>query len=178
MSARRIEFIELLFLLALVAVFFFFVIPTGITDPDGFILDEGLPPSFSARLVAGIAAFILLLRIARLGFSTGTPPDSQKAPVQGPTDGEPVSTEMPVSLTGRVWIGVAVAWLFAFGLVPSLGFVIASVLTLALMLFVLGERSGVRLVLFPLAVSAGVWLLFEQLLSVKLPVGTLLPLIS
>ncbi len=178
MSARRVELTELLFLLGLVAVFYFFVIPAGITDPDGFVLDEGLPPSFSARLVAVLAAFVILLRVVRLYWLPDASPKSAPASHSTQSTDEPVPSEPRVSLTRRVWIGVGVAWLFAFGLVPVLGFPVASVLTLALMLFVLGERSVPRLVLFPIIVTLGVWILFEQLLSVKLPPGLLLPLIT
>lgn len=173
MAARRTEVFELLFLLGVVALFYFVTIPAGITDPDGFVLDEGLPPSFSARLIAVLAALILLARLVRLGFF----PTSALAPTKDDATVEPAS-EFSTLLTRRVWIGVVVSLVFAFVLVPVFGFAIASVLTIGVMLFVLGERSRLRLVLFPLLVTTGVWLLFGQLLSVKLPEGLLLPLIT
>lgn len=171
MSARRVELFELLFLLGLVALFYFVVVPAGISDPDGFVLDEGLPPSFSARLIAILAAMIIVLRVLRITIF------SPRAVADEPgvaSEVEPV-TELSTKLTRRVWTGVVISLFFAFALVPVLGFAIASLLTLGTTLFVLGERSWFRLMLYPLLVSAGVWLLFSQLLSVKLPEGLFIP---
>lgn len=172
--SRRVEFFELALLLCAVALFYFVVIPAGIIDPDGFVLDEGLPPSFSARLVAVLAALVLIARVISLLWFSDASTGSSIEPATDDLSDE----AQPVRLSLRVWTGVAVSLLFAFGLVPILGFGAASLITLALMLFVLGERSTIRLALFPVLVSAFVWLLFTQVLSIKLPVGMLLPLIT
>lgn len=177
--ARGRELIELLCLLSLVAVFYFVLVPAGIIDPDGFVLERGLPPSFSARLVAILAATILLARMVRLLLArmSGSTREIQSE-VQSETQSEILPEAQPVVLTPRVWGGVAIALIYAFLLVPKLGFVLASLLTLLSMLIVLGERSKQRLVLLPVLVTTGVWLLFARLLSVNLPAGTLLPLLT
>ncbi|MGB7184173.1 MAG: tripartite tricarboxylate transporter TctB family protein [Burkholderiaceae bacterium] len=180
--SRQVELVELGLLLGAVLLFYFFVIPAGIIDPDGFVLDEGLPPSFSARLVAVLAGIILLGRSGRLLFGPlFTQQPAAKPPTGDTADSLPDLADdnnQPVHLTQRVWVGVVVSLLFAFGLVPVLGFGAASLITLSVMLFVLGERSLPRLVIFPVLVSAGVWLLFTKILSVNLPPGLLIPLIT
>ena len=52
---HRTELYQIAILLIAVSGFYFLLIPTGIIDPEGMSLDQGLPPSFSARLVAALA---------------------------------------------------------------------------------------------------------------------------
>ena len=60
------EILQLVILLGVVAVFYFFLIPAGVTDPEGYGLDQGLPPSFSPKLVAALAALLMLVRLGKL----------------------------------------------------------------------------------------------------------------
>ena len=55
-SKKLAELSQLGILLGIVAIFYFIVIPFGILDPEGMSLNDGLPPSFSARLVAILAS--------------------------------------------------------------------------------------------------------------------------
>ena len=62
----RSEILLLTVLLAADLLFYAVVIPFGIVDPQGFGLDEGLPPSFSAKVAAGLLALIMIIRLVGL----------------------------------------------------------------------------------------------------------------
>ena len=64
--AHHVEMLQVVVLLVIDGLFYWLVIPAGIVDPQGFGIDEGLPPSFSARLVAVVAGALLLGRLAQL----------------------------------------------------------------------------------------------------------------
>ena len=68
-TKNRAELCQIAILLVVVSGFYFLLIPTGIIDPEGMSLDQGLPPSFSARLVAALAAGLMLARCGQLVLS-------------------------------------------------------------------------------------------------------------
>ena len=158
--ADSLEIAQLTILLIVVAVFYNFIIPYSIIDPKDFGLDQGLPPSFSPKLVSGIAVVILLFRLGKLIMNPSV--DSGKIIIDN-DDG--LSNGLPV----RGLMGMTAAVVFSQLLIPVLGFYFASVLLLVGMLKILGEKSIMKLVFVPLLVVAGVWLLFAQLLSIRLP---------
>ncbi len=158
--ADSVEIVQLAMLLIAVAVFYNFIIPYSVIDPEGFGLDQGLPPSFSPKLVSGLAVVIMLLRLGKLIISPSV--DSEKITLET-EDG--LSSGLPV----RGLMGMAAAVVFSQLLIPVLGFYIASILLLIGVLKILGEKSIIKLIFVPLLVVAGVWFLFAQLLSIRLP---------
>ena len=158
--ADSVEIVQLAILLIVVAVFYNFIIPYSIIDPEGFGLDQGLPPSFSPKLVSGLAVIIMLFRLVKLIINPSV--DSEKATLE--TD-DKLSHVLPV----RGLMGMAAALVFSQLLIPVLGFYIASILLLVGMLKILGEKSIMKIIFVPFLVVAGVWLLFAQLLSIRLP---------
>ena len=68
-GAAKAEWVQLTILLLADVLFYFLIIPGSIVDPDNFGLDEGLPPSFSPRLVAALIAVLISFRSARLAPS-------------------------------------------------------------------------------------------------------------
>jgi hypothetical protein len=154
------EIVQLAILLIVVAVFYNFIIPYSIIDPKGFGLSQGLPPSFSPKLVSGIAVIIMLFRLVSLIIIPSI--DSEKIIIENDDE---LSSGLPV----RGLMGMTAAVVFSQLLIPVLGFYIASVLLLIGMLKILGEKSIMKLAFFPLLVVSGVWLLFAQLLSIRLP---------
>jgi tetrahydromethanopterin S-methyltransferase subunit F len=158
--ANSVEIVQLAILLIVVAVFYNFIIPYSIIDPEGFGLDQGLPPSFSSKLVSGIAVIIMLFRLGNLIITPSI--GSEKIIIENDYG---LSSGLPM----RGLMGMAAAVVFSQLLIPVLGFYIASVLLLIGMLKILGEKSIIKLVFIPLLVVAGVWLLFAQLLSIRLP---------
>jgi hypothetical protein len=127
-------------------------------------LDQGLPPSFSPKLVSGLAVIIMLFRLVKLIINPSV--DSEKITLE--TDESP-SRVLPV----RGLIGMAAALVFSQLLIPVLGFYIASILLMVGLLKILGEKSIMKIIFVPFLVVAGVWLLFAQLLSVRLPYSLL-----
>lgn len=167
-NARSAEFFQLAALLLAVVLFYLVVIPAGVTDPEGFGIDEGLPPSFSPRLVAWMAMALMVVRAATLLlFGDPTSPGADPADVPGPErqgDGD---------LSTRAVIGVVLALVYSLALVPHLGFVTGSLLLMPALLLAMGERRFVPLTIYPAIVVLAVWALFEQLLAIRLPPAAL-----
>jgi hypothetical protein len=161
-DAAGTEILQLVILLGVVAAFYFLIIPASVIDPDGYGMDQGLPPSFSPKLVAALAALLMLVRLGKLLLNRGA------AVASSITDEE---DDLSTGLPRRGLMGMAAALLFSQILIPVLGFYIASGLLLFGLLAVLGERTAIRLIGFPLIVMAVVWGLFGQLLSIRLPAG-------
>ena len=163
--ARR-EISLLLALLAADALFYFVVIPNGIADPDGFGVDQGLPPSFTARITAFLIAAILGARLFQL--------------LVNPAAAEPAETDpgngiVPIDRGSglRNFAGIVCALVFAFVLVPLIGYYLASMSMIAALMLVMGETRWPFLVGQPLAVMGLIWLLFDRVFSIKLPAGWL-----
>jgi hypothetical protein len=163
-GAAKAEWIQLTVLLVADAFFLFLIIPTSIADPENFGIDQGLPPSFLPRLVAALVAVLIIIRVLQLYFgSASSHPDAL------PHD----NTEPHVGLPVRALIGMVASLLFATTLIPAIGFYAAAAVLLVVLLWVLGEKRLTRLTLFPAIVTLLIWGLFGQLLSLRLPLGTL-----
>lgn len=175
-SPKQAETLQLLLLLAVDAVFFFVIIPHGVQDPEGFGWDQGLPPSFSVRLVAAIAAILMLSRLVKIHVTKT--PDLAAAPVNGipedrDEDAEDAEPDLDAGVPIRGIMGMAAALIFSIVLVPFAGFFLGSAALLVAMLLILGEQRLSRLAIFPGIVILLIWILFGQLLSIRLPLGWL-----
>ena len=172
-STTRSEFYQLAVLLIAVAAFYFLIIPTGIVDPNGMSIDQGLPPSFSAKLVAALAGGLMVIRCVQLVcFRPSVAPDTAAGADEASeiaADDDPQPEGWPV----RGLLSMAAGLVFAYALVPLIGFFPAGFLLLVVLLKILGETRPLSLIVPPVIVSAMVWLLFEQLLSIRLPDGSL-----
>ena len=170
---NRTELYQIAILLIAVSGFYFLLIPTGIIDPEGMSLDQGLPPSFSARLVAALAAGLMLARCGQLVFFGR----SEASNMTGRADEVPeISKDAAAIAKGppvRGILSMAAGLIFAYAMVPMIGFFPAGILLLVVLLKVLGETRPLFLVLPPIVVTTLVWALFEQLLSIRLPDGSL-----
>lgn len=152
-------------LLALDAAFYFLVIPAGIVDPVGLGMDDGLPPSFSARLVAILAGALMLGRWVQLAVRG-------EEPIPTGNDDDIAGDRVTISL--RSVAGILAALLFAGLVAPALGFLPGGALLILTLLLVMGERRLPRMLVATGCVMLLVWLLFEVLLSIRLPGGWLL----
>jgi putative tricarboxylic transport membrane protein len=70
----------------------------------------------------------------------------------------------------RAILCLAAAMLYAFLLKPF-GFIPDTILFVLALMLVLGSRKPLELALAPLLSTAGVWFVFEKLLTISLPVG-------
>lgn len=164
--ARR-EIWLLLGLLAGSAIFYFLLIPIGINDPDGFGLGQGLPPSFAARVAVILISVILAARLIQLLANPAAAHVEQADPTSAGEPSESASGK-------RNLIGMACALIFAFALVPAIGYYIASIVMIATLMWVMGEVRWQYIIGQPVAVIGLIWVLFDQVFSIKLPVGWLL----
>lgn len=160
-SAARSEVALLGVLLVADVVFYAVVIPRGISDPAGFGLDQGLPPSFSARLAAVLLAIVMLWRVVTLMVNP--------AAAESASDGD---QDVPVEIRGRNLVGVAAAMLYAFAVVPLLGFYVSGFFLTATLMRAMGETRWVTLAWQPVAVVGLIWVLFDRIFSIRLPVGS------
>lgn len=164
----RSEILLLAVLLAADLLFYAVVIPYGIADPEGFGLDQGLPPSFSAKVAAGLLALVMIVRLITLWFRP------QAAQTEGAVladDGEEGGEPIRVSLPNM--IGIAAALVFAYLAVPVLGFYLSGFLLLAGMMRVMGETRWLTLLWQPAVVVFLIWGLFDRIFSINLPAGVL-----
>lgn len=166
----RNEIVLLAVLLIADALFYAVVIPYGIADPAGFGLDEGLPPSFPARVAAGLLALVMVARLGKLLFRPGAVAAEADAAVLA-DDGEDAGGAVTVS--ARNLIGVAAALVFAYLLVPVLGFYISGFLLLASLMRIMGETRPLVLISQPATVVFLIWGLFDRIFSINLPAGVL-----
>lgn len=73
---------------------------------------------------------------------------------------------------GKVALLIA-ALLVWYVLLKSIGFVIMTALLMAISMFLLSNRHTWQIILIPIVVSVGIYLLFSSLLNVPLPAGIL-----
>lgn len=163
--ARR-EIWLLLALLAAGVLFYFIIIPNGIADPDGFGIGQGLPPSFTARIAVILIGVILAVRFIQLLLNPAAAHVEQSDPGVAT-----VSTEGGSGL--RNIAGIACALTFAFALVPAIGYYFASIAMIAVLMRVMGETRWLHIISQPVAVIGLIWVLFDRVFSIKLPVGWL-----
>ena len=164
-GAANAEWVQLAVLLLADCFFYFVVIPTSVVDPENFGLDQGLPPSFSPRLVAALMAAVVLLRAAQLLM--------RGSAAQADEDARDDETAPQTGLPVRALIGMTAGLFFAMVLIPIAGFFLAGAVLLVVLLWVLGEKRATRLAMFPAIVMLLIWGLFSQLLSLRLPLGML-----
>ena len=161
-GTATVEKRQLVLLLSIVAIFYFILIPIGVIDPEGYGIDQGLPPSFSPKLVSYIATLLMLFRLGHLHFK----PSSAVVPsITDEDDG------LSLGFPRRGLLGMTAAVVFSQILIPFLGFYLASSVLLIGLLITLGEKNIGKLIVYPMIVIAAVWGLFDQLLSIRLPAG-------
>jgi hypothetical protein len=169
-SDRTFEVRLLLVLLAMVAIFTFWVIPASVIDPPGFGFADGLAPSFSVYLVATLAAFTLVGRLIRL--LREDPQDDQDP--AAPASATPGSQDQDPSSKTRITIIIAICMSFAFLFIPYLGFYISSFGFVVFLTGLMGERRPVVMILLPALLVCGIYAGFELGFTIFLPRGELI----
>lgn len=165
----RSEIVLLAVLLTADLLFYAAVIPFGIADPQGFGLDEGLPPSFSAKVAAVLLALIMIIRLVSLWIRPETAQaDGDILADDGDDAGE------AITISTRNLVGIAAALVFAYVLVPVIGFYISGFLLLSALMRIMGEARLPVLVWQPAVVVFLIWGLFDRIFSINLPAGVIL----
>jgi hypothetical protein len=171
---RSTEIRLLLILLAVIAVFTFWVIPASVEDPEGFGYAQGLAPSFSVYVVAAFAAITLLLRLFRV-MRDGPQKFQPSAEAAQGEDANTVDDD--VNGRRRSWKIIGSCLLFAFILVPYVGFYLSSFAFVVFLAITMGEQRPLVLVILPLLLLVGIYFAFELGFTIALPRGEILPLI-
>lgn len=156
-TPRHREALLLIALLAGVAGTVFWVVPASVDDPEGFGYAQGLPPSFTVYLVALLGGVVMLVRLLRLWRNPRL---------------DVVEVDAGERRLGSqaLWI-IVVCLLFAFLLIPKVGFYPSSLLFIVTASLILGERRPLFLTAPPILVTGGLYLAFEHAFSIFLPRG-------
>lgn len=156
-TPRQREALLLIALLTGVAGIVLWVVPASVEDPEGFGYAQGLPPSFTVYLVALLAGAVMLVRLLRLWLTPAL------AVVEVEAAGRRIGAQA-LSVIGA-------CLLFAFLLIPGLGFYPSSLLFIVAASLILGERRPIFLTAPPVAVTGGLFLAFEYGFNIFLPRG-------
>jgi putative tricarboxylic transport membrane protein len=133
-----------------------YVILKGLTFPADLIMKVG-PSFFPNFLAAGlIICSIILLIKAVLGHSIG--------------EYDPISW----SNMGIRRVCVAIVYIVVYcAVLKILGFIIASILFVIVFMRMFGKQEWWKYAVYPVAITGGVYLVFEILLKLTLPAGLL-----
>jgi len=161
----KLELILIAILMPLVALFAFWYVPLSIDAPQGFGADSEISPRFAPYLLAALMAVAMVGRLANLGviWSRGKIDDI-------PDDLTDIGT--PTETKRGLVLNVAAA-IYGFVLIPILGFYAASFSLTAYLVHRLGERRLLIVALIGVACIVFTYLLFDELLSVRLPRGAI-----
>lgn len=161
----RLELLLIAVLLPTVAVFAFWYVPLSVDAPQGFGADSEVSPRFAPYLLAALMAAAMVGRLLQLlwhgirGRIASLPDDTAYV-------GTPRETRRGVVLN-------ALAVAYGFVLIPILGFYVASFGLTMFLVHRLGERRLALAGVIAFGCVLFTYLLFEQLLSVRLPRGEL-----
>lgn len=124
------------------------------------------PSAFPRIMIVGMAVFTLILLIQSVIKLGGMKPDdplAQKSESLNPVTDNGVRAAFFV-------IFLCCLYVYFF---KSLGYVVVSFLLSAIIMWLIGLRKPVPLLLISLLVPLGMWLIFYKFLSVNIPMGVL-----
>ncbi|MEQ8348369.1 MAG: tripartite tricarboxylate transporter TctB family protein [Sneathiellaceae bacterium] len=162
--------------------FSFVVVPLGVDT--SYVEERDLGPRFILDLAsAGIAlaALSCLLRIGLAGLRQGARPAGRggraaadAATADAGRSGADGTAGEEKAGARRVLLVLAAIGIYAFLLIDLIGFYVASVLTLWLVTWLLGERRLLLVTVYALLLTGGIFALFEIVLQTRLPKGWVL----
>ncbi len=162
----RLELWLIAVLLPAIALFAFWFVPLSIDAPQGFGADSEISPRFAPYLLSTLMAAAMIGRFIQIGLAL----------VRGTLDQfiDDLTDELGTAEeTKRGGVLNFAVNLYAFALIPILGFYVASVCLTTYLVRRLGEKRLWMSVFIAVAAAAFTYFLFEQLLSVRLPDGLL-----
>ena len=161
----RLEFVLIAILMPIVALFALWYVPLSIDAPQGFGADSEISPRFAPYLLAALMALAMAGRLVQL-LLIGARGGLATIPDDLDNIGTPTETKRGIVLN-------IVATIYGFILVPVLGFYAASFALVAYLSHRLGERRLLMAGLVGVLCVTFTYLLFDELLSVRLPRGAL-----
>ncbi len=133
-----------------------YVIWEGSHMPPDYIMKVG--PSFFPNILAGL---LMIFSAALIIFA-----------IKGKSKGSVAPIRLSDKGTQRGLTTLAAAIVFC-AVVEPLGFLPSSVVFLALMMLMMGNRKPLQVVVAPIVVTLAIWLIFEKLLNLSMPAGIL-----
>ena len=124
------------------------------------------PSTFPRIMIIGMAVFTVILLIQSLMKLSNMKPDdllAEKAETMNLFRDKGVLAALIVVL-------LCVGYVYFF---KSLGYVVVSFLLCAIIMWMIGLRNPVKLILISLLVPLGMWLIFYKMLQVNIPMGWL-----
>ena len=124
------------------------------------------PSTFPRIMIIGMAVFTVILLIQSLMKLSNMKPDdplAEKAETMNLFRDKGVLAALFVVL-------LCVGYVYFF---KSLGYVVVSFLLCAIIMWMIGLRNPVKLILISLLVPLGMWLIFYKMLQVNIPMGWL-----
>ena len=124
------------------------------------------PSTFPRIMIICMAVFTVILLIQSLMKLSNMKPDdplAEKAETMNLFRGKGVLAALIVVL-------LCVGYVYFF---KSLGYVVVSFLLCAIIMWMIGLRNPVKLILISLLVPLGMWLIFYKMLQVNIPMGWL-----
>ena len=161
----RLELLLMAILLPAVALFALWYVPLSIDEPQGFGADSEVSPRFAPYLLASLMALAMIGRLVQLAIYA----------MRGRL-GSLVSDLGNVGTAQETRRGLVlniVAAIYGFLLVPLIGFYAASFALVTYLVNRLGERRLLMVVLVGVGCVVFTYLLFDELLSVRLPRGAI-----
>ncbi len=164
LETRIGETLLLVGFLMLAGVLWFVVVPAGI-PVSRMAAGATLTPRSLPYAVAAAIAVLCALRLAMLWLRA--PRDEGATPAPAAGAGE---SRHPF----RLAIIVALCLIYGHSLIPLAGFYLSSMLLLAVVALLLGERRWPYLLLVPPGLALAVYLLFERGFMIRLPKGAIM----
>ena len=124
------------------------------------------PSTFPRIMIIGMAVFTVILLIQsllKLGSMKADDPLAEKAETMNLFRDKGVLAALFVVL-------LCIGYVYFF---KSLGYVVVSFLLCGIIMWIIGLRSPVKLILISLLVPLGMWLIFYKMLQVNIPMGWL-----
>ncbi len=124
------------------------------------------PSTFPRIMIIGMAVFTVILLIQSLMKLSNMKPDD---PLAEKAETMNLFRDKGV-LAALIVVLLCVGYVYFF---KSLGYVVVSFLLCAIIMWMIGLRNPVKLILISLLVPLGMWLIFYKMLQVNIPFGWL-----
>ena len=124
------------------------------------------PSTFPRIMIIGMAVFTVILLIQSLMKLSNMKPDD---PLAEKAETMNLFRDKGV-LAALIVVLLCVGYVYFF---KSLGYVVVSFLLCAIIMWMIGLRNPVKLILISLLVPLGMWLIFYKMLQVNIPMGWL-----
>jgi len=160
MTTKQQDFIVAVLFIVTALLMLLVAIPFGVVEPKKVKFDA-LNPSYYPRIVSYcLLVFGVVLLIVRIAAKSAT--DTTQSSKKDSGD---------INLKRLLWIAGILA--FYYLSLPTLGFVLSSMIVLLLLLLIAGESSPWTLICLPIVLPFGLYYFFVKVANIPIPAGIL-----